>query len=95
MAVDAAEVWRRCFAQWPDELPRRGVLVTSFDEQIPFESFATSPDLLLIERRAPDTVGARTVLIAYQNIQALKVVDVVKVKAFAPLGFVAAHAAKK
>lgn len=87
MAADAAEIWRQCFAQWPAEVPRRGVLVTSFGEQIPFESFSASNDLLLIERRAPDTVGARTVLIAYQNIQALKIVDVVKAKAFASLGF--------
>jgi hypothetical protein len=64
------------------------VLVTAL-EQIPFEAFATSDDLLLLERRAPDTLGARTVLVAYQTIQAVKIVDVVKVKSFSPLGFVA------
>jgi hypothetical protein len=89
MATDVAEIWRQCFAHWPAELARRGVLVTSFGEQVAFESFAASNDLLLIERRTPDTVGARTVLIAYQNIQALKITDVVKTKAFASLGFVA------
>jgi hypothetical protein len=94
MAADAGEIWRHCFAQWPAEMERRGVLVTSFGEQIPFESFAVSPDLLLIERRTPDTIGARTVLIAYQNIAAVKVVDVVKVKAFASLGFVPPPARK-
>ena len=75
-------------------MPRRGVLVTSFGEQIPFASFATSPDLLLIERRAPDTVGARTVLMAYQEITAVKIIDVVKVKSFAALGFEAPRAQK-
>lgn len=89
MATDAAEIWRKCFRQWPTELERRGVLVTSFGEQIAFDGFATSDDMLLIERRSPDTVGARTVLVAYESIQALKIVDVTKVKSFQSLGFTA------
>jgi hypothetical protein len=88
MATEA-ETWRQCFQHWPADLARRGVLVTSFDEQIPFEGFATSDELLLVERRAPDTVGGRTVLLAYQQIKALKFVDVVKVKAFQSLGLTA------
>jgi hypothetical protein len=87
MGTDAAEIWRHCFENWPDEVARRGVVVTSFGEQIAFENFAASDRMLLVERRAPDTVGARTVLIPYQNVAALKVVDVVKAKAFAQLGF--------
>jgi hypothetical protein len=87
MAADAAEVWRQCFNSWPAEVDRRGVLVTSFEEQIPFESFSASPDLLLIERRSPDTLGGRMVLIAYHDIRALKIVDVLKAKAFQSMGF--------
>jgi hypothetical protein len=94
MATDAAESWRKCFNQWPPDVERRGVLVTSFDEQIPFDSFAASEDMLLVERRAPDTMGARMVIVAYQNIQALKIVDVVKMKIFQPLGFVIPPARK-
>jgi len=88
MATEAADSWRQCFAQWPAEVERRGVLVTSFDEQIPFDSFAASPEMLLVERRAPDTMGARLVMISYHQIQALKIVDVVKMKVFQSLGFV-------
>lgn len=87
MALDAAESWRNCFRQWPEELERHGVLVTSFGEQIVFDGFAASDDLLLLERRTPDTAGARKVLVAYQSIQALKIVDVVKMKSFQSLGF--------
>jgi hypothetical protein len=87
MAGDAAEVWRHCFNSWPAEVDRRGVLVTSFDEQIPFESFLASTDMLLVERRAPDTLGARMVLIAFHDIRALKIVYVLKPKAFHSLGF--------
>jgi len=87
MALDAAEIWRDCFRQWPAELERRGVLVTSFGEQIPFDNFATSDGILLVERRTPDTVGARIVLVAYQEIQAVKIVEVTKMKSFQSMGF--------
>jgi hypothetical protein len=87
MALEAAESWRKCFTQWPPDVDRKGVLVTTFQEQIPFESFAASEDMLLIERRAPDTLGGRMVILSYHNIEALKIVDVVKMKVFQSLGF--------
>ena len=95
MAKDAADVWRECFHRWPAELDRRGVVVTTFDEQIPFESFLISNDMVLLERRAPDTVGARMVLVGFQFIQAVKIVDVVKSKAFHGMGFEPAPAPAK
>lgn len=93
MATDVADIWQHCFENWPAELHRRGVLVTSFGEQIPFENFAGSDRMLLVERRAPDTMGARTVLISYHHVVAVKIVDVVKLKAFSSLGFTAPAAA--
>ncbi len=87
MAMDATESWRECFQRWPDDLARRGVLVASFDEQIAFVNFFASEQMLLVERRAPDTVGARMVIVPYQNIAALKITDVVKAKAFSHLKF--------
>jgi hypothetical protein len=95
MAMDVAETWRNCFRQWPSDLERRGVLVTSFGEQIVFDGFATSEDMLLLERKAPDTVGARTVILPYPNIQALKIVDVTKAKTFQSMGFTAPLTARK
>ena len=85
--MNAAEAWRDCFARWPDELAKRGVIVTKFDEQILFSSFMYSDNLLLIERQSPDTIGARQVILSYESISALKIVDVVKLKALARLGF--------
>ena len=95
MGMDVAESWRNCFRQWPSDLERRGVLVTSYGEQIVFDAFATSDDMLLLERKAPDTVGARTVILSYQNIQALKIVDVTKAKTFQSMGFTAPPSTRK
>jgi hypothetical protein len=88
MAMDAAEAWRKCLTDWPADVARRGVLVTAYGEQIPFDSFTVSPEMLLVERRTPDVVGARAVLIAFEHIQSVKIVDIIKPKSFAPLGFV-------
>ena len=88
MAKDTAEIWRDCFGQWPAGLARRGVLVVSFGEQIAFEKFYAGDEMLLIERRTPDTTGARMVMVPYRNIEGFKIVDVVQPKALASLGFV-------
>lgn len=85
--MNAAEAWRDCFARWPEELAKRGVIVTKFDEQIMFSNFLFSDDLLLVERQMPDTIGARQVILSYESISALKIVDVIKLKALAKLGF--------
>ena len=88
MATDVADIWRHCFQQWPQDVERRGVLVTTFD-QIPFDGFAASDELLLVERRVPDTVGARMIMVPYAKIEGIKIVDVLKFKAFQSLGFTA------
>ncbi len=95
MAKDVSEIWRHYFRNWPAEVERRGVLVTAFNEQIPFENFSESDDLLLIERRAPDTMGARLIILSYDQVSAVKIVDVVKMRAFQSLGFAQPPAARK
>ncbi|MBN2474253.1 MAG: hypothetical protein JXB62_06580 [Pirellulales bacterium] len=79
--------WKEFFRQWPAELPRRGVVITTFGEQIPFAEFLTSSKFLLLERHAPDSLGARTVVVPFDAVAALKLTDVVKSKTFASLGF--------
>lgn len=79
--------WRDFFVRWPAEMNRRGILVTTFGEQIPFSGFWLNADLLLLERQTPDSLGARTILMPFDQISALKIVDVVKAKAFQSLGF--------
>ena len=84
---EATTSWRDIFGGWPAELPRRGVLVASFGEQMAFSNFAASEAFLLVERQSPDSAGARTVLLPYDHILGLKIVDVIKWGAFKSLGF--------
>jgi len=87
--MDGAAVWQRMFCEWPADLPRRGIIVTAFGEQIPFDGFQTGPDLLLVDRKNPDTLGARKIVLAYSQVLGLKIVDVMDPRALAPFGFAA------
>ncbi len=85
--MDAHAAWSDYFQKWPKEMPRKGILVTQFGEQIPFEGFMTTADLLLLERRTPDTIGARKVVLPYGQVVAIKLIEVVRAKLFQAAGF--------
>jgi hypothetical protein len=80
--------WQQYFQNWPQEVPPRGIVVTRSDEQVPFDGFLTSDTMLLLQRKTPDNVGARKVLLAFEDVAAIKFVDVVRGKAFETAGFV-------
>ncbi len=86
----SATYWKEFFREWPAGLARKGVLVTSFGEQIPFSGFLTGDMFLAIERVTPDTLGARMLVFPYEAINALKITDVVKTETFTKLGFAGA-----
>lgn len=79
--------WGEFFLHWPADLQRRGILVTAFNEQISFSTFWTSGSFLLLERQTPDAQGTRSIVLPYDQILALKIVDVVKPKHFKAAGF--------
>ena len=85
--MDYALIWRNYFASWPKGLSQTGVLITA-SEQIPFISFLLSEHVLMLERPAPDTVGARKLVIPYCKIEAIKVTEPVGNEVFAEAGFV-------
>jgi len=85
--MDPSTVWKDFLRNWPADVDRRGIVVTNYDDQIPFEGFMTSETMVLLERKAPDTVGARKVLLPFSSILAIKITDVIKAKSFQSAGF--------
>lgn len=85
--MDAAAAWKSFLGEWPSDLPRRGVLVTRQNEQIIFDGFLTSASLALFDRKTPDPLGARKVLLAYEDVAAIKFIDIVKTAQLTPSGF--------
>ena len=78
MAAAANETWRDVFTNWPAALAKRGVLVSTLNEQIPFKSFLLKGDTILLERTNPDAIGARYVVIGFDAIHMLKLIDPLK-----------------
>jgi hypothetical protein len=85
--MNSGEYWRMLFENWPASLPRRGLLVTSFGEPIPFVGYLLSPGILLLERDVPDSSGGRKVMVSFDAINALKITDVIELNRFHELGF--------
>lgn len=81
------ETWRSVFQQWPGSVPKQGILVTNFGEQITFVNFLVSGTAVLVERDKPDTVGARKVIIDFGAISALKLTDASDLARYQVLGF--------
>ncbi len=86
--MDMAATWKGFLDKWPKNLARSGVLVTSFNEQIPFDGFMHSDSMILVDRRIPDTVGARKVIIPLLNVVAVKIDSIIDAAAFEAMGFV-------
>jgi hypothetical protein len=85
--MNTGEYWRMLFEGWPASIPRRGLLITTFGEAIPFVGYLLSPGIVLLERDKPDSLGARKVFVAFDAISALKITDVVDLARFQELGF--------
>ena len=85
--MDTFEQWKTWFCDWPDKLPRQGVVVTMQGDQIPFSGFLAGETMLLLQRTSPDSMGTRQVLLPYQRIDFLKITDVVDAKIYAKIGF--------
>jgi hypothetical protein len=86
-SMENAESWRALFENWPESIPREGILVTTFGEQIVFTGFLISSGILLVERDKPDAVGARKVMVAYGAIAALKIASPMELARFRVMGF--------
>ncbi len=86
--------WKRFFNNWPEKIPQKGLLATTFGEQIPFDGFMIGEGFLLLKRQTPDSLGARMIVLPYQNISALKITDVLRSKALQSFGFEAVPTSK-
>jgi hypothetical protein len=87
MTVSPNEIWRDVFTNWPASLAKRGVVVSTLNEQIPFKSFLIKGDTLLLERTNPDAIGARFIILAYDAIHMLKITEPLKESVLTAAGY--------
>ncbi len=85
--METSESWRMLFENWPDSISRKGLLVTTFQETIPFVDFMISGGIVLFERDKPDSVGGRKVMLPYESISAIKITEIIDLPRFQVMGF--------
>jgi hypothetical protein len=85
--MTSEQTWKHVFMNWPAGIQRRGVLVTTLNEALPFKSFLIKDDLLLLERTNPDPLGARYIMLPYDVVNSVRLVDPLKESVFTGAGF--------
>lgn len=81
------ESWRSLFQNWPEDMERRGFVLSKQGESIGFDDFRVSNGLLLLGRNAPDASGARRAFIAFDEIALVKLPTIAELSQFQRLGF--------
>ena len=79
--------WKSVFTNWPEAIARRGILVSSLNEAMPFKGFMVKDDMLLLERTNPDAMGARYILLSFDAINNVKFTDPLKESVFTGAGY--------
>jgi hypothetical protein len=84
----SGEIWREVFTNWPAAIPRRGLVVSTLNETIPFKSFLLTGDTVLFERTNPDPMGSRFIVLAFDGIHMLKLTDPIKESVLNAAGYI-------
>jgi hypothetical protein len=85
--METTAAWKAMFESWPDAIERKGMVVTSLGEAIPFQAFMISGGRLLLERDKPDQFGTRKVILAYDQICAVRLPTTMELARFQVMGF--------
>jgi hypothetical protein len=85
--MTSSQVWKSVFNNWPTGIPRRGLVISSLNEPMPFKGFMVKEDVVLLERTNPDSLGARFILLGFEAINCVKLIDPLKESVFASAGF--------
>jgi hypothetical protein len=87
MAITSNNPWHEAFYEWPAAIPRRGIVVNTLNEAMPFKAFLVKGETVLLERSNPDSLGARYILIPFDAINCVKFIDPLKESVFTAAGF--------
>ncbi len=79
--------FHRILTEWPVSIQRKGIMITSFGESVPFTDYMLSGNLVLIDRGVPDTAGARRVIVTIDAIVGIKITDPIEMARFTAMGF--------
>lgn len=79
--------WKQLFLRWPDTIPKQGIVVTNLNDIVTFCTFQVSELAVLLERDRPDTMGARSVIVPWEEIATVKLTAPIDPVLFQGMGF--------
>jgi len=85
--MQSADYWQMLFEGWPESFPTHGIIVTTYQESIPFINFMINDGLIVLERDKPDSSDARKVILPFGSIAGLKSTATFDLDRFQELGF--------
>lgn len=85
--MQSVEGWRSILENWPEVIPKKGIVVTTYQESIPFQNYLLSNGIVLFERDKPDSLGSRKVMLSYEAICAIKLTDTMELARYQVMGF--------
>lgn len=77
----------RIFVHWPAAIPRKGTVITTFGESIPFSDYMLTKELVLLIRPQPDAQGTRRVIMKLADINGIRIADAIEPERFTAMGF--------
>lgn len=86
-AEPAESAWAEFFRDWPEQITKRGIVVSKQNEPSPFKSFMLRGSFVLFERISPDSMGGRFLVLPFEEIAAVKFTDPLKQPALEASGF--------
>lgn len=78
---------QQLFAEWPAAIERKGTVVTSWGDSVPFVDYMLNGDLLLLIRSQPDAHGTRRLILRVDDVQGIRIVEALDPMKFQAMGF--------
>lgn len=78
---------QQLFAEWPAAIERKGTVITSWGDAVPFVDYMMNGDLLLLIRSQPDAHGTRRLIMNMSDVQGIRIIEAVEPQRFQAMGF--------
>lgn len=75
------------FSEWPAAIERKGTVITSWGDAVPFVDYLLNGDLLLLIRSQPDAHGTRRLIMKISDVQGIRIVEALAPERFQAMGF--------
>lgn len=78
---------QQLFAEWPAAIERKGTVITSWGDSVPFVDYMVNGEMLLLIRSQPDAHGTRRLIMRIDDVQGVRILEALDPLKFQAMGF--------